>query len=103
MLKTNIGYLRVLAYLEGISFLLLLGVGMPLKYFYEMPKPNLVIGMTHGILFIAYCTWVFIVKSEQKWRGSKTFWAVLAAFLPFGTFVADVKLFRHNGQSFHKS
>ncbi|MEK6616693.1 MAG: DUF3817 domain-containing protein [Bacteroidota bacterium] len=94
MLNTNIGRLRLLAYLEGISFLLLLGVGMPLKYIYEMPKYNLYIGMMHGILFMAYCAWVIIVKSELKWSISKTFWAVLAAFLPCGTFVADKKLFR---------
>jgi integral membrane protein len=86
--------LRMLAYLEGISFLLLLGVSMPLKYLYAMPMPNLVIGMIHGILFIAYCVYVIIVKSEQRWSVSKTFWALLASFLPFGTFVADVKLFR---------
>ena len=91
--NSNIGLLRLLAYLEGISFLLLLGVGMPLKYMYEMPKPNLYIGMLHGILFVAYCAWVMIVKSELKWSSSKTFWALLAAFLPCGTFVADVKLF----------
>ena len=94
MLSTNLSLLRVFAYLEGISFLLLLGVGMPLKYMYEMPKPNMVIGMAHGILFLAYCALVYIVKSEQKWNATKTFWAVLAAFLPFGTFVADMKLFR---------
>jgi integral membrane protein len=87
--------LRTLAYLEGISFLLLIGVTMPLKYLYAMPTPNLVIGMIHGILFIAYCTYVMIVKAEQQWNTSKTFWALLAAFLPFGTFVADVKLFRN--------
>jgi len=94
MTFTNLSILRLLAYLEGISFLLLLGVGMPLKYIYEIPKPNSVIGMAHGILFIAYCVWVYIVKAEGKWSASKTFWAVLAAFLPFGTFVADVKLFK---------
>jgi len=94
MFSTNSGRLRLLAYLEGISFLLILGVSMPLKYFYQMPTPNLVIGMIHGILFIAYCAFVIIVKSEQKWNLSKTTWALVAAFLPFGTFVADVKLFR---------
>ncbi len=94
MIKTNLGILRLLAYLEGISFLLLLGVGMPLKYMYEMPKPNMIIGMIHGILFMAYCVWVIIVKQEKKWSALKTFWALLASFLPFGTFVADVKLFR---------
>jgi len=94
MLNTNIGRLRMLAYLEGISFLLLLGVGMPLKYIYEMPKPNLYIGMIHGILFLAYCAWVIIVKTEHKWSISKTFWALIAAFLPCGTFVADKKIFQ---------
>lgn len=96
MLNTNIGRLRLLAYLEGISFLILLGVGMPLKYMYATPKPNLIIGMAHGILFMGYCAFVYIIKSDQKWNASKTFWAVLAAFIPFGTFVADAKLFRQN-------
>ena len=97
MLNTTIGRLRILAYLEGISFLLLLGVGMPLKYMFEMPKPNLYIGMAHGILFIAYCTWALIAKSEYKWSMVKTAWALLASLLPFGTFVADKKLFRNVG------
>lgn len=94
MINTNIGRLRLLAYLEGISFILLLGVGMPLKYFYEIPKPNLYIGMIHGILFIIYLLWVIIVKTELKWSHSKTFWAMFAGFMPFGTFVADAKLFK---------
>ncbi len=93
MLKTSIGQLRILAYLEGFSFILLIGIGMPLKYLYETPKPNLYIGMIHGILFIAYCAWVIIVKSERQWSMTKTFWALLASLLPFGTFVADKKLF----------
>lgn len=93
MLKTNIGRLRLLAYMEGISFILLMGVGMPLKYFFEMPLPNLYIGMIHGILFIAYCLWVIIAKAQYKWRIPKTSLALVAAFLPFGTFVADAKLF----------
>lgn len=59
-----------------------------------MPIPNLVIGMAHGILFIAYCAWVILVMRQQQWTVVKTFLALLAAFLPFGTFVADRKLFR---------
>ena len=94
MFKTNLSRLRFFGYLEGISFLILLCIGMPLKYMYGIPKPNLFIGMAHGLLFLTYCAFVYIVKSEQKWNASKTFWAVLAAFLPFGTFVADVKLFK---------
>ncbi len=96
MLKTNLGKLRILAYLEGVSFILLLLIGMPLKYFYETPTPNLYIGMAHGFLFIAYCIYVFIVSSELNWNKSKTIWALIASLLPGGTFVADKKLFINN-------
>jgi integral membrane protein len=92
--RTNLGRLRLLAYLEGISFLLLIGVGMPLKYYFETPTPNLYIGMTHGILFIAYCLWVIIVKAELRWSLLNAFWALAASLLPFGTFVADKMLFQ---------
>ena len=90
---TNLSRLRFFGYLEGISFLILLGVCMPLKYIYHLPKPTMFGGMAHGVLFLGYCAFVYIVKGEQKWSAIKTFWALLAAFLPFGTFVADVKLF----------
>ena len=90
----NLSRLRMLAWLEGTSFLLLMGIGMPLKYMYEMPGPNYVIGMAHGFLFIAYCIWVMIVRAEKKWDIKKTFLALLSSLLPFGTFVADAKIFK---------
>lgn len=94
MTLTPIFLLRFFAWLEGISYILLLGVGMPLKYLYEMPKPNFYIGMAHGILFFVYCGLVLVVKSDKNWNFSKTFWALFASLIPFGTFVADAKLFR---------
>ncbi|MBL6449017.1 DUF3817 domain-containing protein [Fulvivirga sp. 29W222] len=94
MLKTNINKLRVLGLLEGISYLLLLGVCMPLKYLMDIPEPTSYVGMAHGILFIAYCLWVIIVAVEVKWGFGKIFWALLASLLPFGTFLADVWLFK---------
>jgi len=90
----NLKKLRMLAWMEGTSFLLLMGIGMPLKYMYGYPTPNYVIGMAHGILFIAYCIWVMIVRSEKKWDLKITSWALIASLLPFGTFVADAKIFR---------
>jgi integral membrane protein len=98
MLDTNLGRLRLLAWIEGISFLALIGVGMPLKYLYDMPTPNLIIGMAHGILFIGYCVWVMIVGSEEKWVFKKTFLALFASIVPFGTFVADVRLFKNENR-----
>ena len=51
------------------------------------------VGMAHGFHFIAYCVWVIIVSSTYKWSYVETFWALLASILPFGTFVADKKIF----------
>lgn len=94
MLKTKLGQLRALAFVEGISFLLILGVTMPLKYLYEMPGPNKIIGMIHGVLFIAYCYWLWEVGKEKKWSMMTNFWGFIASLLPFGTFVADAKIFK---------
>ena len=86
--------LRWLALLEGISYLLLLGIGMPLKYLYAMPMPNYIIGMAHGVLFVGYCLYVLLVGMEKKWSLLTMFWAFLASLIPFGTFVADHRIFK---------
>jgi len=94
MLKTQIGRLRILAFSEGLSFLILLFVTMPLKYLLEIRTPNVVIGMIHGILFMAYVVAVVQIKMDERWDNKKTFLALLASVIPCGTFWADRKLFR---------
>lgn len=94
LLKTQLGRLRVLVFLEGVSFLLLIGIGMPLKYMMAMPTPNRIIGMAHGILFVAYVLLVIQCAIEYRWMGRKIGLALLASVVPFGTFWADAKLFR---------
>jgi integral membrane protein len=91
---TSLGKLRLLAIVEGISFLLILFVTMPLKYLFDQPLPNQIVGMAHGILFVAYCLYVLIAWREYKWSVGKTLLALIASVIPFGTFVADWKLFR---------
>tara|TARA_R110002111_G_scaffold42422_1_gene78066 strand:- start:527 stop:832 length:306 start_codon:yes stop_codon:yes gene_type:complete len=91
--KSTLGVLRILAVIEGISYLLL-ALTMPLKYWYEMPLPNKIVGMAHGFLFIAYCIMVFVVNQEKKWSFLTNFWAYLASLIPFGTFVIDAKIFK---------
>lgn len=94
MFKSNLGILRLLGLLEGVSFLLLLGVSMPLKYIWHNTMLMMPVGMLHGLLFIAYIAWLFVVAAERK-KGIKfIFLGGLASLLPFGTFVADVKLFK---------
>ena len=94
LLSTQIGRLRILAFIEGVSFLILLFVTMPLKYGSGMPGPNKVFGMIHGLLFVLYVLAVIQAKIEQDWSVKKMLLALLASIVPFGTFWADVKLFR---------
>ena len=86
--------LRPIAFLEGVSFLVILGITIPLKYIYNQPEYNQHVGMAHGLLFIAYVVLVLMAKFEQKWNTKTTFICLLASIIPFGTFYADKKHFR---------
>lgn len=94
-INTALGRLRIVAFLEGCSFLLL-GVTMILKYRYAMPQPNYIVGLAHGILFVLYVVLVLQVSVLYKWNLLKMFWAFLASLIPFGTFYADKVLFRES-------
>lgn len=98
LLKTALGRLRIVGFLEGISFLVLLGIAMPLKYVWQMPEAVKITGMLHGLLFVAYCFMVIQVKIEQSWSIKKMGLALIASILPFGPFVADKKLFKEEEQ-----
>ncbi len=84
--------LRLTGFLEGVSYLLLFFT-MYLKYIQEMPLPNKVVGMAHGLLFVAYCGLVIYVAHEHRWDKKTAALALFASLIPFGTFVADKKIF----------
>ena len=92
-LKTVLGQLRILAIIEGISYILF-AFTMPLKYKYEIGTPNKIIGMIHGFLFIAYCIWVVRIAFQKKWTTRITFLCLVASLVPFATFVVDSKLLK---------
>ena len=85
-------WFRKIAVAEGISFLVLLCIAMPLKYFADMPMAVKIIGYMHGFLFIGFV----LLAWETKNNLNKSFgWfglAFLASLLPFGTFVLDKQL-----------
>ena len=93
-LKTRLGQLRMLAVLEGISYLLL-GLTMPLKYNYEMGLPNKIVGMVHGVLFILFCLWVIRFAILKKWNMTTTFICLASSLVPFATFIVDYKILKH--------
>ena len=90
--KTEFGAFRKLGLIEGLSFLVILGITMPLKYVFDQPTPNKYAGMIHGALFIFYCAGALQFYWQRNWP----FWKLLvlwaAAVVPLGTFIADWKL-----------
>ena len=93
LLKTALGRLRIVAFIEGCSYLLL-GFTMILKYQFAMPQPNYLVGLAHGILFVIYIVLLLQVSFIHRWNLLKIFLAFLASLIPFGTFYADKVLFR---------
>lgn len=87
-----IGRVRMVALLEGISFLLLVGVAMPLKYLAGQPQYVKVVGMAHGVLFIALCLVLLLALLDEKLPFRWAVYTFIASLLPFGTFIIDKKL-----------
>lgn len=92
MLQTPLGRFRLIALAEGISYVLLLFIAMPLKYFMDAPTMVKWVGWAHGVLFIAYIVFGAHAAFVQKWKFLKIVAAFFASLVPFGTFVLDAKL-----------
>ncbi len=82
---------RIIAFLEGVSYILLLFIATPIKHFAGNDAYVKLLGMPHGLLFVAYIALAILLKTTYKWD-SKTFVIILlAALIPFGTFYIDKK------------
>ena len=82
---------RFLAFLEGLSYILLLFIAMPLKYIGDNEILVKALGMPHGILFVLYIIACVLLKSKMKWDTITTFILLSASIIPFGTFYVDYK------------
>ena len=85
---------EVVAILEGVSYLLLLGVAMPLKHFAGLPLPTRVAGLLHGLAFVAYAALVLDARATRHWPTRTALLGLLAGVLPAGTFVFVARLRR---------
>lgn len=83
---------RKIAFIEGLSYLLLLFVAMPLKYIWMIPEPVKYTGWAHGMLFMAYVVLLFACAFTYKWTLIRTAGYFLASLLPFLPFVVEKKL-----------
>lgn len=93
--NSSIGFFRLVAFLEGISLLILVFIAMPIKYVLGNPSVVKTVGQTHGILFILFVFFAIKLSAELEWRFKTTTWKVLvSSFVPFGTFYIDKTILR---------
>jgi integral membrane protein len=82
---------RIIALLEGVSYILLLFVAVPLKYWGGDEQWVKLLGMPHGLLFVSYVIFAFLIKENENWGIKDLGIVLLASILPFGTFYVEWK------------
>tara|TARA_B100000767_G_scaffold108000_1_gene103489 strand:+ start:295 stop:573 length:279 start_codon:yes stop_codon:yes gene_type:complete len=85
---------RLISFLEGISYLLLLFIAVPIKYIQGNELYVKILGMPHGILFIGYILLAILIQKKMKWNLKAMVVISLASIIPFGTFYVDKKYLR---------
>lgn len=85
---------RIVSVLEGVSYLLLLFIATPIKYFADNELFVKMLGMPHGLLFIAYVVLAVMLKYELNWKAKTSIIVLAASVIPFGTFYIDKKYLR---------
>lgn len=98
LFKTNLGRLRIIGFLEGISLLALVFIAVPLKYIFHDATATKVLGPVHGALFLLFVFNALSVGVEQKWNfRTTTLKVILACIVPFGTFYIDRTILKLHG------
>ena len=82
----------MIGFAEGSSFLTLLFIAMPMKYFLGMPEVVKVVGSIHGALFVLYVGLLATIHVRQRWSSMFSLYALVASIIPFGTFMLDKQL-----------
>jgi integral membrane protein len=91
-MKNRIINLRLIGFIEGVSFLVLLLIAMPLKYYWGFPMAVKITGWIHGVLFILYIIAVLMAIKAMEWNWFSTLVALSVSLVPIGTFVLDTSL-----------
>ncbi len=89
LLATSIGRLRLIAFIEGVSYVVLVFIAMPLKYWAEVPAAVRIVGMVHGVLFVAFSLALLVVFVEQRLSLRRSALTFASSLVPMGTFVID--------------
>ncbi len=81
-----INLFKIVSFLEGVTYVLLLFIATPIKYVYNNPTYVKYLGMPHGLLFIGYIVLAYTLKNELKWKNKELINICLLSLIPFGTF-----------------
>ena len=92
MFDTKKERFRTIAKIEGISFLVLLFIAMPLKYALGILIATKIVGMIHGALWMGYLWLQYEASNEEKWGMSFNVLAFIMSVVPFGTIYLDKRL-----------
>ncbi|MGE6377783.1 DUF3817 domain-containing protein [Peribacillus muralis] len=96
MFTTAFGWFRFITIVEGISYVLLLAIGMPIKYILNIGEATLILGSIHGFLFVVFGLLLLYVSIRSKWSFIKMALIFIVSFVPFGNFVIDQKLLKQS-------
>lgn len=80
---------KIIALLEGLSYILLLCIAVPIKYYGNDPQYVKMLGMPHGLLFMAYLALTFFVAHKLNWNKKTSAIVLVASVIPFGAFYVD--------------
>lgn len=89
LLSSSLGRFRLVSFAEGLSYLFLLGIAMPLKYIWHEPMAVKIGGYIHGALFVTYCILLLMTMLELKWKFTHAVLLFIASILPFGFLLAE--------------
>ena len=88
-------FFRIIAFLEGLSYIMLISIGLYYKYFLNNELYVKILGMPHGVLFVLYVILAAILKKQQNWNKKDFLIILFASLFPFGTFYVDKKYLRN--------
>lgn len=92
MMHPKVKRFTTIALLEGISYLLLLAIAMPLKYFFDFPYAVKVVGWAHGILFMLYMILLLQCWVHYQWSMKRVASYFIASLLPIVPFIVERNL-----------
>lgn len=83
---------RLISAIEGLSYLLLVFIAMPIKYLGDNPIYVKFFGMAHGVLFILFMLSLFEAKKKLNWDTGFMFQLFVLSLIPFGAFIIEKRV-----------